>query len=82
MLYIATDDVPYAHQIDEVLADETTLVNHYSPWPFLPDVEARMPTGYELRWREEGRPMHFFAYGRNPSSLERAKPRLLQEVET
>jgi tRNA (guanine-N7-)-methyltransferase len=64
-LYVATDDVPYAHQIDEVLAGETTLANCYSPWPFLPNIEARMPTGYEVRWREEGRPMHFFAYGRN-----------------
>ncbi len=82
MFYVATDDVPYAHQIDEVLAGETTLANRYSPWPFLPDIEPRMHTGYEVRWREEGRPMHFFAYGRNRSqSKEREAHRMLYEVE-
>ena len=82
MLYVATDDVPYAHQIDEVLAGETTLTNRYSPWPFLPDVAARMRTGYEERWREEGRPMHFFAYCRNRNqSKELEANRMLLEVE-
>ena len=81
-LYVATDDVPYAHQIDEVLAGETALANCYSPWPFLPDIEARMPTGYEVRWREEGRPMHFFAYGRNRGQTkQREAARSLHEVE-
>lgn len=63
-LYVATDDVPYAHQIDEVLSGESALRNRYWPWPFLPEIEGRMKTGYELQWRAEGRPLHFFAYDR------------------
>jgi tRNA (guanine-N7-)-methyltransferase len=62
-LFVATDDVPYAHQIDEVLAAEPQLVNRYAPWPFLPEVPGRMQTGYEEQWRAEGRPLHFFEYG-------------------
>jgi tRNA (guanine-N7-)-methyltransferase len=61
-LFIATDDVPYAHQINEVLSSESRLVNTYSPWPFLPAVSNRIPTGYEEQWLAVGRPMHFFAY--------------------
>jgi len=61
-LFVATDDVPYAHQIDEVLSAEPRLANCYAPWPFLPEVEGRTRTGYEEQWRAEGRPMHFFAY--------------------
>ena len=64
MLYVATDDVPYAHQIDEVLAGEPSLTNRYAPWPFLPEVEDRLRTGYEEQWRAAGRPLHFFAYAR------------------
>ncbi len=64
VLYVATDDVPYAHQIDEVLRGEPVLVNRYAPWPFLPEVSGRMRTGYEEQWRAEGRPLHFFAYVR------------------
>ena len=62
-LYIATDDVPYAHQIDAVLAGQNRLANRYSPWPFLSEVPGRKMTGYEQQWRAEGRPLHFFAYG-------------------
>ena len=61
-LFVATDDVPYAHQIDEVLAGEERLENEYAPWPFLAEVSGRMQTGYEEQWRAEGRPLHFFAY--------------------
>jgi len=61
-LYIATDDVPYAHQMNEVLTAETELENVYAPWPFLPEVPGRIQTSYEEQWRAEGRPMHFFAY--------------------
>lgn len=69
-LFVATDDVPYAHQIDEVLSGEKTLCNRYAPWPFLPGVEGRMETGYEVQWRAEGRPLHFFAYGLPEGRLE------------
>jgi tRNA (guanine-N7-)-methyltransferase len=61
-LFVATDDVPYAHQIDESLAGEKRLANRYAPLAFLPEVPGRMTTGYEAQWRAEGRPLHFFAY--------------------
>lgn len=61
-LFVATDDVPYAHQIDEALAGEKGLENRYAPLAFLPEVPGRMTTGYEAQWRAEGRPLHFFAY--------------------
>ena len=63
-LYVATDDVPYAHQMDEVLSASPALRNAYAPWPFVSEVKGRQQTGYETQWREEGRPMHFFAYQR------------------
>jgi tRNA (guanine-N7-)-methyltransferase len=62
MLYVATDDVRYAHQIGEVLAVEKALYNQYAPWPFLHDVPGRAWTGYEAQWRAVERPLHFFAY--------------------
>ncbi len=61
-LFVATDDVPYAHQIDEALAGEKGLLNRYAPLAFLPEVPGRMTTGYEAQWRAEKRPLHFFAY--------------------
>lgn len=61
-LFVATDDVPYAHQIDESLAGEKSLENRYAPLAFLPEVPGRMRTGYEAQWRAEARPLHFFAY--------------------
>ena len=61
-LYVATDDVPYAHQIGEVLAAEPRLENEYAPLPFLPEVGDRMQTSYEEQWRAAGRPLHFFAH--------------------
>ncbi len=64
LLYVATDDVRYAHQIDGVLAGESTLFNQYAPWPYLCEVPGRAATGYEDQWRAAGRPLHFFAYGR------------------
>lgn len=62
-LFVATDDVPYAHQIDEVLSSEPRLQNVYAPFPLFPEVAGRMRTGYEAQWRAAGRPLHFFAYG-------------------
>jgi tRNA (guanine-N7-)-methyltransferase len=70
-LYVATDDVPYAHQMDEVLTAESQLVNRYAPWPFLPEVIGRIETGYERQWRAEGRPMHFFCYARSAAGSAR-----------
>lgn len=64
VLHVATDDVPYAEQINEVLTADGTLENMFAPEPFLPDVPGRTPTSYELDWRAEGRPLHFFDYRR------------------
>lgn len=62
LLFVATDDVPYAVQIDEVLGREKELENRLAPLAFVPEVAGRMTTGYEAQWRAEGRPLHFFAY--------------------
>lgn len=67
-LLVATDDVPYAHQIDEVLSSEVRLQNAYAPFPFVSEVPGRMQTGYEEQWRAEGRSIHFFAYRPRPRS--------------
>lgn len=66
VLYVATDDVRYAHQIDQVLRAERMLFNQYRPWPYLASVPGRFETGYEEQWRAVGRPLHFFAYATTP----------------
>jgi tRNA (guanine-N7-)-methyltransferase len=63
-LEVATDDAPYAEQIDAALAAEPLLENAFAPARFLRDVPGRKPTAYELEWRAEGRPLHFFSYRR------------------
>lgn len=63
-LYVATDDRPYAEHIDATLAAEARLENVYAPRPWLPEVPGRKSTAYELEWRAEGRPLHFWAYRR------------------
>ena len=67
LVQVATDDVPYAHQISEVLAGESRLRNVHEPLPWLADVPGRIPTGYEIEWRAAGRPLHFFTYERIPA---------------
>jgi tRNA (guanine-N7-)-methyltransferase len=64
LLQVATDDVPYAEQIDRVLASEPRLVNAFSPEPWLPEVPGRTQTAYEAEWRAAGRLLHFFRYRR------------------
>lgn len=64
LLQIATDDVPYAQQISEVLEAEPRMRNVHGPRPWLADVPGRIPTGYEIEWRAAGRPLHFFTYER------------------
>lgn len=61
VLHVATDDVPYAQQIAEVLASETLLENVFAPHPWRSEVPGRIQTGYEIEWRAAGRPLHFFA---------------------
>ena len=64
VLHVATDDVPYAEQIDEVLRGEPSLLNLHAPDGWADEVEGRPTTGYEAEWRAEGRPLHFFDYAR------------------
>jgi tRNA (guanine-N7-)-methyltransferase len=66
LLHVATDDVGYAEHIDAVLRAEPRLANAYAPAPWLRDVPGRTPTAYEREWRAEGRPLHFWAYRRQP----------------
>lgn len=66
-LYIATDHADYAEQIDGVLAAESALDNRFAPHRFLREVPGRLPTAYELEWRAEGRPLHFWHHRRRNS---------------
>lgn len=63
-LQVATDDVAYAEWIAEVLAAEPLLENERAPERFAREVPGRRATAYELEWRAEGRPLHFFTYRR------------------
>jgi len=63
-LSLATDHVAYAEQMHAALSSVSLLENAYAPAPWLPEVRDRPPTAYELEWRAEGRPLHFFAYRR------------------
>ena len=66
LLHVATDDVPYALHIDEVLRSEALLENALaSPW--LAEIPGRPVTAYEAMWRAEGRALHFFTYRRRAS---------------
>ena len=64
VLHVATDDVPYAHQIAELLEAEPLLENLAAPARWLAEVPGRLWTAYEQTWREEGRTLHFFEYRR------------------
>lgn len=66
VLHVATDHVEYAEQIAAVLAAESRLENVFAPAAFVREVPGRMRTAYELEWRAEGRPLHFFDYRRRP----------------
>jgi tRNA (guanine-N7-)-methyltransferase len=63
-LHVATDHEDYAAQIDRSLAGEPLLRNAFAPELFRREVPGRQATAYELEWRAEGRPMHFFCYQR------------------
>jgi tRNA (guanine-N7-)-methyltransferase len=62
-LRVATDDVAYAEWIDAVLRAEPALENRLAS-PFVREEPDRTPTAYELEWRAQGRPLHFFSYSR------------------
>jgi tRNA G46 methylase TrmB len=66
-LFLATDHVAYAEQMHAALAGAPGLENAYAPGPWRTEVSDRPRTAYELEWRAEGRPLHFFAYRRRSS---------------
>ena len=55
---------PTTPWLDEIAREGVKFENAFAPARWLADVPGRMPTGYELEWRAEGRPLHFFAYRR------------------
>jgi tRNA (guanine-N7-)-methyltransferase len=63
-LHVATDHAAYAEQIGAVLAADPGLENVFAPAAFVREVPGRISTAYELEWRAEGRPLHFFDYRR------------------
>ncbi len=63
-LHVATDHEGYAEDIDRALCEEPALRNDFAPAPFRRDVPGRQPTAYEVEWRAEGRPLHFWQYRR------------------
>ena len=69
LLHVATDDVPYAEEIDHALEREPLLENPLAPWSFVREVPGRMQTAYEREWRAEGRPLHFWTRRRVPGKL-------------
>jgi tRNA (guanine-N7-)-methyltransferase len=68
LLHVATDDVRYAEHIDAVLAGEPRLANRHAPQRWLAEVPGRTPTAYELAWRAQGRPLHFWTYCRSAAA--------------
>lgn len=64
-LEVATDDIPYAEQIEEVLNGEPRLRNAHAPYGWVEEVPGRPKTGYEVDWRAQGRRLHFFTYVRD-----------------
>jgi len=66
---VATDHEDYAGWIHGVLAAEERLENRCAPLPFRREPPQRTPTAYELEWRAEGRPAHYFSYARRLSSF-------------
>jgi tRNA (guanine-N7-)-methyltransferase len=64
LLHVATDHAEYAEEIAQLLAAEPRLENLFAPAAFVREVPGRMATAYELEWRAEGRPLHFFDYRR------------------
>ncbi|MCP3984915.1 MAG: tRNA (guanosine(46)-N7)-methyltransferase TrmB [bacterium] len=66
-LEIATDHTDYAEAIDLVLAGEPLIENALDV-AFRNEVPGRLHTAYELQWRAEGRPLHFWSYRRRSGS--------------
>jgi len=72
-LEIATDDAPYAEEIEATLAAEPLLESllpaDAEGRRFVREMPGRIPTAYELEWRAEGRPLHFWTFRRIAGTL-------------
>jgi len=72
-LEIATDDAPYAEEIEATLAREPLLESEIpadaAGRRFVREMPGRIATAYELAWRAEGRPLHFFTFRRIAGTL-------------
>jgi len=72
-LELATDDAPYADEIEATLAGEplleSTLPADEAGRRFVREMPGRIPTAYELEWRAEGRPLHFWTFRRIAGTL-------------
>jgi tRNA (guanine-N7-)-methyltransferase len=64
LVSVTTDHVEYAEQIAAVLAGEPLLENRFAPERFRREADDRPATAYQLEWRAEGRPLHFFCHAR------------------
>jgi tRNA (guanine-N7-)-methyltransferase len=67
-LHVATDDAMYADQICEVLSSESLLENAFAPDPWRSHAIGQSPTRFEMEWRSDERPLHFFTYRMRASS--------------
>jgi tRNA (guanine-N7-)-methyltransferase len=67
-LEVATDHEEYAEWIHAVLAAEPLLLNRCAPLPLRREPPERPATAYELEWRAQGRPAHYFSYARARAS--------------
>jgi len=65
-LEVATDHEEYAAWIAAVLSAEPLLANRCAPEPLRREPPPRAATAYELEWRAQGRPAHYFSYLRRP----------------
>lgn len=72
-LEVATDDAPYAEELEAALVAEplleSVLPSDAEGRRFVREMPDRIPTAYELEWRAEGRPLHFFTFRRIAGTL-------------
>ena len=67
-LELRTDDEDYRDQMLAVLESSPAFVNELGPGEFAldPQSDNHIPTIFESKFREEGRPIHYFYYRRDP----------------
>jgi tRNA (guanine-N7-)-methyltransferase len=63
-LFAATDDPAYARQAAGAFADTSNLQSLHPEHPWLSDSPHPTTTRYESKWKQEGRPLHYFTFER------------------